>query len=131
LENSRILVDTSVIIEFLRKQKKPESLLWELKEKYEGIYISAITVFELFAGATDERKRSDIISLLHWLETMEFTEELGELSGKIYIEMKKKNKVIEFRDIFIGATAIFYSLELATLNEKHFKNIPDIDLYIK
>ena len=72
--NSRILVDTSVIIEFLRKQKKNESHLWKLKEDYFLIYISSITVFELFAGAADEQKRQDIFSLLNWLEPLPFTE---------------------------------------------------------
>ncbi|GJQ61046.1 MAG: ribonuclease VapC [Melioribacteraceae bacterium] len=126
--NSKILVDTSVIIEFLRKQKKNESLLWKLKEDHSLIYISSITVFELFAGATDEQKRQDIFSLLNWLEPLPFTEELGELAGGLYIQLKKINKKIEFRDLFIGATSIFYNLELFTLNKKHFQNIPDIHL---
>lgn len=32
MENRNILVDTSIIIEFLRKQKKQNSYLWKLKE---------------------------------------------------------------------------------------------------
>ncbi len=129
MENSGILVDTSIIIDFLRKQKKNKSLLWEIKSKYQETLISSITVFELYAGATDSKKRADIKSLLRWFKIVEFTEELGELSGKIYRNLKKSNNIIEIRDLFIGSTAILYGVEIATLNNKHFENIRDIQIY--
>ncbi len=37
-----ILIDTSVIIDFLRKKNKQNSILWKLKEKHD-CFMSAIT----------------------------------------------------------------------------------------
>ncbi len=103
--------------------------MWEIKSKYQETLISSITVFELYAGATDSKKRADVKSLLRWFKIVEFTEELGELSGKIYRNLKKSNNIIEIRDLFIGSTAILYGVEIATLNNKHFENIRDIQIY--
>ncbi len=75
-----------------------------------------------------ERKTKDVQSLLKWLEVVEFDEELGEMAGKVFIVLKKQNSIIDYRDLFIGTTAVFYNLEIATLNPTHFENIPDIKI---
>ncbi len=95
MESRKILVDTSVLIDFLRKKNKEKSLLWELREEYSYVAISAISVFELFAGATDEQKVKDVEVLLKWLDIITFTEEIAKVCGELLIEMKKSNKLIE------------------------------------
>ncbi|MBL7095014.1 type II toxin-antitoxin system VapC family toxin [candidate division KSB1 bacterium] len=129
MENRGILVDTTILIDFLRKKNKEKTLLWKLKEMYTTISISSISVFELFAGAIDNSKVKNVQSLLKWLEVVEFDEELGEMAGRIFILLKKRNKIIDFRDLFIGTTAVFYNLEIATLNINHFVNIPNIKIF--
>ena len=47
---------------------------------------------------------------------------------KIYNHLKKINNLVELADLLIGATAISNSLPLALLNEKHFNNIPNLEL---
>ncbi len=131
MESRKILVDTSVLIDFLRKKNKEKSLLWELREEYSYVAISAISVFELFAGATDEQKVKDVEVLLKWLDIITFTEEIAKVCGELLIEMKKSNKLIEYRDLFIGASAIFHDLKLATLNIKHFDRIPQLEIIKK
>jgi len=129
LEDRGILVDTTILVDFLRKRNKEKTLLWKLKEMYATLSISSISVFELFAGAIDNVKVKNVQSLLKWLEVIEFDEELGEMAGGIFIELKKQNKIIDFRDLFIGTTAVFYNLEIATLNISHFENIPNIKTF--
>lgn len=129
MENRGILVDTTILIDFLRKKNKEKTLLWKLKEMYTTISISSISVFELFAGAIDNSKVKNVQLLLKWLEVVEFDEELGEMAGRIFILLKKRNKIIDFRDLFIGTTAVFYNLEIATLNINHFVNIPNIKIF--
>jgi len=128
MENRRILVDTTVLIDFLRKEKKEKSLLWKLREKYSYIAISAISVFELFAGATDEQKENDVKVLLKWFDIIDLNEEIAEMCGKILIELRKSNKLIEYRDLFIGVSALFYDLKLVTLNIRHFDRIPELEI---
>ena len=128
MENRRIVADTSVLIEFLRKRNRKKSLLWQLMERNHSIVISTITVFELYAGAETEQHYEDLAKLLKWLEVVNLTEEVARTSGEIYKELKRKNTIIEFRDIFIGAMAIEFDLPLVTLHEKHFKKMEKLKL---
>ena len=120
-----ILIDTSVVIDFLRKKKKNRSLLWRLRENY-NCFMSVITVFELFAGAVNEQKTQDIQKIIKWIEAILLDSKIAELSAQFYRDLKHRNEEIEFRDIFIGATAIFNGFPLATLNRKHFIRLPGI-----
>ena len=62
--------------------------------------------------------------------THEFDEEIAEMAGNTFIALKKQNKIIDYRDLFIGTTAVFYNLEIATLNIDHFGNIPNIKIIV-
>ena len=128
MEDEGIIVDTTILIDFLRKKNKEKTILWKLKEKYENISVSSISVFELYAGATDNKKTKDVQSLLKWLDVIDFDEELGERAGKNLLILKKKNSILDYRDLFIGTTAVFYGLAIATLNTNHFENIPNIKI---
>jgi len=131
MENRRILVDTTILIDFLRKKNKEKSLLWKLREEYSYIAISVISVFELFAGATDEQKEKDVRILLKWFDIIDLNEEIAEMCGKILIDLRKRNKLIEYRDLFIGVSALFYNLKLVTINIRHFNRIPELEVIKK
>ena len=45
------------------------------------------------------------------------------MTYEIYHQLRQVNKMIEFRDIFIAATALVYNLPVKTLNKKHFARI--------
>ncbi len=102
--------------------------MWKLKEMYLNIFISSISVFELYAGAIDNQKIKDVQLLLKWLDVIEFDAELGEMAGKTFIVLKNQNRKIDYRDLFIGTTAVFYNLEVVTLNTTHFENIPNLKI---
>ena len=128
MENPGILVDTSVIIDFLRKQYKEKTILWALKES-SSCFMSSITYFELLAGATNESKQDDVNKICKWIPVLNFEENSARVAAKIYRELKSDNKLIEFRDIFIAATALWYNFSLATLNNTHFKRIRNLHLH--
>ena len=128
MANNGIIVDTTILIDFLRKKNKEKALLWKLKEIHKNLLISSISVFELYAGAIDNRKIKDVKSLLKWLDIVEFDEEIAEMAGNNFIALKMQNKVIDYRDLFIGTTAVFYNLGVATLNIQHFENIPNVQI---
>ncbi|MFK7924930.1 MAG: PIN domain-containing protein [Bacteroidia bacterium] len=48
-----MVIDTSVFIEFLRAKDKKRTSLYNLPENT-ALYISSVTVFELYAGATSK-----------------------------------------------------------------------------
>jgi tRNA(fMet)-specific endonuclease VapC len=127
MENRRILVDTSVIIDFLRKSQKEKSWLWEIKEN-DTCFISSITLFELLSGAKTDRHLEDIDKITKWIESIDFNDETATVAALIVRNLKERNQLIDYRDIFIAATAKYYHLTLATLNRNHFERIEGITL---
>ncbi|WP_084605070.1 type II toxin-antitoxin system VapC family toxin [Desulfonatronum thioautotrophicum] len=128
MENPRILVDTSVIIDFLRKQYKEKTLLWALKEN-NTCFMSSVTYFELLAGATNDSKQDDIKKVCKWIPVLDFEEGSARFAAEIYRELKKDNNLVEFRDIFIAATALQHDFPLASLNNAHFERIKSLHLH--
>ncbi len=127
MENNRILIDTSIVIDYLRKKNKAKSQFIKLFQKYE-LYISVISIFELYNGATTDSKRNDIKSVCNNIDIIDFDLSSAKLSSKIFRNLRDDNKLIEFRDILIGATALDNNMPIATLNEKHFNRIDKLEI---
>lgn len=123
-----MVIDSSIIIAFLRATNKKQTDLFKLKEKGETLHISSVTTFELYNGAKDDSKRADLNTLLQPFVNLSFDENVAIEAASIYLELKKSNQLIEFRDIFIAATAIVHKLPISTLNRKHFERIKGLRL---
>ena len=78
--------------------------------------------------AKSQKHYEDIKKLRKWIGTISFNDEIAEISSRIYQNLKSENRLIEFRDIFIAATAIAENLRVATLNTNHFERVKDIKL---
>lgn len=128
METSHILIDTSIIVEHLRKRNKHKSILYRLVDSYE-LSTSTMVEFELFAGATDERKRQDLLDVLPLCHILPFTSEIAQRAASIYQELKQQNQIIEVGDIIIAATALYAELPLMTLNVEHFQRIKNICIH--
>ncbi|MCP4217750.1 MAG: type II toxin-antitoxin system VapC family toxin [bacterium] len=126
MENRGILVDTSILIDFFRKTKKENSVLYTLQQN-RTLYISTVTEFEFLAGVKEDNIRS-IKHFFAGLNVLDFDSNSSVIASRIYKTLRSKNLLIEFRDIFIGATALAWDLELVTLNLAHFKRIDELRL---
>ncbi len=124
-----MVVDTNIFIEFLRASDKTQTTLYKIPDNCQ-IFISSITLYELLMGATTEEKKRDIRILTDDLPILPFNEHVANKAAEIYHLLRTKNKMIEFRDIFIGATCIVNELPLNTLNIKDFERIEGISLVI-
>ena len=123
----RLLIDTSIIIEHLRKQNKQKSILYNIASNYE-LYTSTIVEFELYIGTTDSQKRRDVQEILAWCTVLPLTSDIAQTAATIYQQLKAKNQLIEIRDILIAATGLVDDLPLMTLNTKHFTRISALQL---
>jgi predicted nucleic acid-binding protein len=122
-----MVVDTSVFIDFLRKKDKTNTVLYSISEII-PLAISSVTLYELLMGATDNKKLHDIQLLTEDLLILPFDDRVATKSGEIYHKLRKENKMIEFRDIFIAATCLVYKMPLKTLYVKHFERIQGLKL---
>ncbi len=121
------MLDTSIFIEYLRASNKSRTILYKLADT-PGLSLSSVTYYELLMGATNEQKKKDVNLLTQHLTILPFNDIVAEKASGIYHALKQENKLIEFRDIFIAATAIAYKTPLKTLNVKHFKRIKELIL---
>lgn len=124
----RTLVDTSILIDFLRKKRKDKALLWTIRASDE-CFISSVTLFELYSGAKTPRHREDIRRITKWLHSIPFDDDIASIAASIFQDLRQRNVVLEFRDIFIAATANVHRLQIATLNTDHFARVSGLVLH--
>jgi len=122
-----ILIDTSILIDHFRKKEKSRTKLVKLAEEYQ-FCISVINDFEIKIGIKTERQARDYFIVTRDIELLPIDEFCVEEAVKIYKYLKSKNKLIELADLLVAATAISNFLPLATLNKKHFENIPQLEI---
>lgn len=125
----QVLIDTSVLIDFLRRKNKETSFLVKILKQNHSPAISIITYAEVFAGKSAWQKkqaRKELDELLKGMETFCLNREVAQLAGKLRAKYK-----INLLDAFIAAEAIISNLPLATLNIKDFNKIKKIKLFKK
>jgi predicted nucleic acid-binding protein len=124
------LLDTSILIDYFRKRNKSKSTFYQLyKGKQYSFAVSSITVYEIMVGASSDQKKfwSD---LLTEFDIFSFNTEIAQTAARLQQQLIAKNEMIAIPDLFIGATAMYHHLKIATLNKKHFKRIADLEMVI-
>jgi tRNA(fMet)-specific endonuclease VapC len=122
-----ILLDSSILIELFRKQDKAKTLFYKLSQTSDELCISSITHYEI--GIGNRKSHSEYWdSLCENLRILPFDKSCSNSAISIYLELLKANKMIDLADILIGATAVTYSIPIATLNVKHFNRIKGLEI---
>ena len=127
MATERIILDTSILIDFFRKGNKSKTILFRLSYQYQ-FCVSVIVVFELLIGIKSERQQQQYDILMTDVEVLPVDQLCIEQAVKIHKHLKRQNARIGLEDLLIGGTGIRHQLPLATLNEKHFSRIPALKL---
>lgn len=122
-----MVADTGIFIEHLRAKDKLTTSLYKISENT-VIYISAVTVYELYMGATTKGKEADVRTITDNFTVLSFTDAVAQKAAEIYHKLRLNNQMIEFRDIFIAATCMVNELPILTLNKKHFKRVAGLKI---
>ena len=130
-KNQAYLLDMDIVIYWLKNQyPKINTAIKKIPEEY--LFISSITLAELYFGAFNSSKREENKHLIdEFLETVNivhFDESSARCFGEIKSLLKNQGKIINDSDLFIAATAISNDLILVTNNEKHFKRIDQLGI---
>ncbi|GAB3655445.1 type II toxin-antitoxin system VapC family toxin [Echinicola sediminis] len=111
----------------MRAKDKTKTRLYDIYEE-ERLSVSTVTLFELLAGANTPQKREEIFLITDPIQKLDFTDAVALNAAEIYRQLKRNNRLIEFRDIFIAATCIVHDETLLTFNKKHFNRIKDLKI---
>ena len=127
MADKKIMLDSSILIEYFRKTDKSKSILVKHSMAYDKLYISTITEFEIINGATPAQL-DFWNNMLTGFTILDFDSKTAKQAAVVVQQLKQKRKSIDKPDLFIAATAISHGLILDTLNKKHFEFIDDLDL---
>jgi len=113
----KILLDTDVVINILKKKEETLQQLNELGES--EFYISPIVIAEVYAGAR-KKEIKEIEMLFSYFKSVEIGDDIGVFTGNYANEFQKAFNGISLEDFMIAATAKYYNLTLWTYNKKHY-----------
>jgi len=118
------LVDTSVLIDYLRGQPAAADLL-ERARAAGILHASEITRIEVLAGTRvqDEAPTRLLLSTLAWHDVDAVVAEQAGVLGRQWLP---SHRGIDGADLAIAATAMLIGAELLTLNVRHFPMFPDL-----
>lgn len=121
-----ILCDTNIFIEVYRSNAVIRSELEKIG--YDNIVISDVTRAELFYGAINKVELKKIRKDLDNLINLSIHPDISEMAVSL-VEHYCLSHKMDFEDAMIAATAIYYDIELFTLNLKDFIFIPHLKMY--
>lgn len=126
MASGKILIDTSILVDYFRRRDKPRTHLSRLALSHD-LAMSAVTEFEFIVGFAD-KDMEFARELLADVDVLPFDSGCSYAARRIHRELKAFNALIGFPDVMIAATAVVHDLRLATLNMKHFGRVEGLAL---
>ncbi len=118
----RLLIDTDVIIDYLRGYPAAVEFL---EQSAEELVMSVMTVAELYAGVREGEERVKLEQFLSAFEIVPIDREIAA-NGGIFRRNYKNSHNVGLADGLIAATAETMNARLVTLNKKHFPMLQDV-----
>ena len=122
--DDRLLIDTDVLIDYLREQ--PDAVAY-LEGRVEHLLVSTITIAELYSGVREGAERQSLDTLLPFFEEVDVDVEIA-IKGGLFRRGYRKSHNLGLADALIAATADVKQATLVTLNKKHFPMLQDISV---
>lgn len=120
--SARLLIDTDVVIDYLREL--PEAVEY-LEERTEVLLLSVVTVAELYAGVREGKERRKLQTFLGAFEILPLEASVAERGGLFRRDFGSTHST-GLADALIAATAEAAGAPLVTLNQKHFPMLRDV-----
>ncbi len=122
-----ILVDTSIVIDYLRSKDKQATLLYQVSKDKHRLFISMITYAELHAGKSvweHEEARQKLHKIFAGMGIIPLDRNIAEQAGKI-----RTQHGLSLLDAILAATALRNKMELVTRNGKDFRDVQGLTIF--
>ena len=124
---NKVLVDTSVWIEFFRSDSVAGNLLETLLSD-NSVCTCGIVLFELLQGVKSDKEKTVVMNALSGLPYKEMNVQLWQKSAELSAALKREGLRLPLSDILIAAIALEHALSVFTL-DRHFEQIPGVVIY--
>ena len=126
MENRKIIVDTSIWIEYFRNNQKYVPFI-EDNLNLENVLISGLIISELLHGVKSKKEYTLLLESISAVPYAECVYEDWLKTGEILYDLKKKGITVPLTDVLISLIAIRSDASILTL-DKHFHSIDMIKL---
>ena len=132
-----LILDSSVVIAAERRGDSVTQLLRQVAAIVgnERVALSAIGLTELVHAVyrapvplLREKRERFIRQLLLDMEVVPYTKDTALLAGKLDGQQRAHGITIPSMDLLIGSTALEYEYSVATVNLRHFRLIPGLNI---
>lgn len=117
-----LLIDTDVIIDYLRDRPAAVDYIDNLTNP---LFLSVITVGELYAGVRDGAERTKLDMFLRAFIIVAL-DEVTAIAGGLLRRDYGRSHSTGLADALIAATSQQHRLRLVSLNARHFPMVPDL-----
>lgn len=133
LNSNKILLDTSILIPILRGNKTLADFVDNLPAAV-TVYVSVITILEVYVGAIDQK---------HWEAAKKLLTDFEIVNIDIFVSQKAAELIRKYPQLFgktisrgtadalIAASAKTIGAKLVTLNSRHFEKVNKDDLPVE
>ena len=125
------LLDTSILIAFLRGEEDVVAKVEEYLEEFDRLSLSIITYYEILRGLKyidNEKKLRDFEELMDKSEIITLDREIIDKASGVYADLKRRGELVEDADILIAASCPVEGMILVTDNEEHFRRIENLKI---
>ena len=121
-----VIVDADVMIEVLRKNPTAATFLRNEIGAF-NIVLSAVTIAEIQQGATNKENLQQINRILRQYIIFPVEYQISNIFTNLVHKYVLSHNT-DIGDTFVAATSLYYQLPLLTMNHKHYKHIPNLQL---
>ena len=122
-----IVIDSNIALDFFRDVSPAADVLSDLISRSETA-LTAISVFELYSVVRGTKRLRQIEVLAQGLFIFPWNTIEAGTAGRIYTELKAREKMIGTRDILIAGICVANDLPLFTKNLAHVSCVEDLRL---
>ncbi len=123
-----IVADTDVLIDFLAHKGLAERVAFELERG--DLRTTAISRFELMAGARSVRQQAAVLDLLEALPTLPLDQAAADDAARVRRDLEAKGEGIGMADSLIAGIVRHHGGILLTRNRRHFGRVDGLTLSV-
>lgn len=121
----QIVVDTDIIVDYLRKVE-PQASVFKRLFLEDRVLFTAVSAYELRVGSKQTKRQANLKLLFQPRNTLPLDLPSAIEAGKILTELRAKREEISPGDVLISGICLSNNLPILTRNERHFNRVPKL-----